>query len=197
MAERRMRLKRGKAGDTGVQVAPALPPEGPNSGERSPWNEKVVEDIVAMVSDSEWSEDGLESIRRAIRLTMATQSMMQVMHPPVVFTPSPIVPPPPAPPPARTIGGRPDPRPSQARMPGADRPIGAAIPFASVHSINVSISQPTQDVTNMNGTHMRVVTGSAEVTVEVRGGGDPVTMLRQAADRFHDHNLTSISTRNF
>jgi hypothetical protein len=170
MAERRMRLKRGKDGDTGVQVTPPFP-ESLTTGERSPWDERVVEEIVAMVSDEQWNEVGLESLRRAIRITMATQSMTQVLQRPAT-----VVPPPPPPPPARTIGVR---------------AIGAEMPFASVHAIDVAISHNFVSHHSVDGTADRRVMTSTEVTVTVQGAGDPVTLLRQAADRFHS-DITNV-----
>ncbi len=190
-----MRLKRGKEGDTGVVVPPRFPES--IMAEPSMFDDRIVEEIVNMVDTNFWGDNQMEQLRRAIKLTMATQSWQQVMALGAA----------PPPPPALRPGGPfsndpPDPPPSQARMPRRptpppDLPIGTSPPGASVHSISVSITHPSQLVNHMNGSMVRVSTGAAEVTVEVRGGGDPVTMLRQAADRFHDNNLTSISTRNF
>lgn len=86
MAERRMRLKRGKAGDTGVVLPPVSPVEVPR--ERPAFDEELVEQIAMTAIGGEFDPPAFEVAKQAVRLTMATMSMKQNLATPSRSDPS-------------------------------------------------------------------------------------------------------------
>ncbi len=176
MAERRMRLKRGKVGDTGPRVtAPVM--SGPdqwhaNSVERSPFDEELIQRILTMLDPNPFESEE-ELAERAIRLTMTTMNMQKVLENKGA-APAGLVPPPPAPPPART-----------GRSIFGSNPFQRTAPQAEVHSVDVNIQRPMEWIRGMDGQSIPVSMGPAIVEITVIGNGDPVEMLREATETFH------------
>lgn len=89
MAERRMRLKRGKIGDTGVVAHSVEPPATSAlsfpeslSQEPSAFDEDLVDQIAEVVGAGLHSDEVEGTIRHAIKLTMATIAMRGLLDPP-------------------------------------------------------------------------------------------------------------------